>query len=82
MSGIVSLVMGDDDVARKCRSLHHLIKEFQDAFSSLETVIIFFFLIIFMYAMFLFVLNRKVKIMMLVIEYVCEIFACIRISLL
>lgn len=37
MSGIVSLVMGDDDVARKCRALHHLIKEFQDAFSSLET---------------------------------------------
>ncbi|XP_042869939.1 delta(3,5)-Delta(2,4)-dienoyl-CoA isomerase, mitochondrial-like isoform X2 [Penaeus japonicus] len=36
MSGIVSVVMGDDDVARKCRLLHHLIKEFQDSFTALE----------------------------------------------
>ena len=38
LGDIVGVVMGDEDVARKCRKLLALIEEFQDSFTAIEKV--------------------------------------------
>ena len=38
LGDIVGVVMGDEDVARKCRKLLALVEEFQDSFTAIEKV--------------------------------------------
>ena len=38
LADIAGIVTGEDDIARKCKMLKKLIKDYQDSFSALENV--------------------------------------------